>query len=86
MNLNYDILDVLQEENGYVCLSLSDGSTLYGLPQCVVYDEDENGWDTVKSLMFDPYPPGYSVFLNATEIVSYERVKKEDIPKYMNRK
>ncbi len=82
----YDILDVLQEENGYVRLSLSDGSTLYGLPQCVVYDEDENGWDTIKSIMFDPYPLGHSLFLSASEIISYERIKKEDIPEYTDRK
>lgn len=74
--LKYDILDRLQEEEGYVRLHLSNGKTLCGLPQCVVYDEDENGWDTVKSIMFDPYPFDHSIFLSATEIASYECIKE----------
>ena len=78
--MNYDILDVLQEEKGYVRLFLTDGRTLYGLPQCVVFDEDENGWDTVKNLMFELHPHRHPIFLGVEEIVTYERIKKEEIP------
>lgn len=80
MNQNIDILDRLQEEEGYIRLVLTDGRIIYGLAQCVVYDEDENGWDTEKRIMLEPYPYGNSRFFGIDDIASYECVKEEDIP------
>lgn len=80
MNSYYDILDQLQDEESYVQLFLTDGSTIFGLPQCIVWNEDENGWETIKSLMFDPRPYKCSVFFMEGQIESYRRVSKDELP------
>jgi len=77
-----DILDRLEEEKGYVRLVLTSGEIVFGIPQCIVYDEDEDGWETIKTIMFDPCGGQHSVFYKAEDIKSYDNCKEEDIPPY----
>ena len=80
MKPKLDILDRLEEENGFVRLTLSSGEIVYGEPKCIVYDEDEEGWETIKNIMFEPYFATNPVFYKIEDITKYEAVEEEDIP------
>ena len=82
MNPKIDILDRLQEENGFVRLVLASGEIVFGRPQCIVYDEDDEGWDTIKTIMFDPWGGPHLVFYKEEDIKSFNPCKEEDIPPY----
>lgn len=82
MNPKIDILDRLQEETGFVRLVLVSGEIVYGRPQCIVYDEDDEGWDTIKTIMFDPWGGMHFVFYKTGDIESYTPCEEEDIPPY----
>ncbi len=75
-----DLLDKLQEESGYVMLTLASGEIVFGLPQCIVWEEDDNGMETVKTIMFDPFFGFNSVFYKLEDVKSYEPIDEEDIP------
>ena len=79
MKNKIDILDRLQDEETYVQLSLSNGKKICGLPQCVVFDEDENGWDTIKKITFEPYPFGKFCFLGIEDVASYRCISKNEL-------
>ncbi len=80
--IELDIIDKLQDEKGFVRLVLTSGEIVYGLPQMIVYEEDEEGWETVKTIMFEPYFGLNEKFYKLEEINSYEPVKERDIPPY----
>ena len=80
MNPKTDILDRLQEVNGYVRLVMASGEIIFGRPQCIVYDEDNEGWETIKTIMFHPWNSIHPVFFTEEEIKSFDEWKKDEIP------
>lgn len=80
MNQNIDILDLLQEEKGYVKLLLTSGKEVFGRPLFIAFDEDDEGWETIKMICFKRWPEKRSIFYKLDDIQSYERCKKEDLP------
>lgn len=77
-----DILDKLQDEEGFVRLVLASGEIVYGKPDCITYDEDQNGFDTIKDIRFEPWFGTRAVYYRLEDIASYEPVDEEDIPPY----
>lgn len=49
-----DILDQLQAIKGVVQLELRSGEMMLGKPDCIVYDEDDNGDETIKKYVLNP--------------------------------
>lgn len=75
-----DILDKLQAVNGYVRLVLTSGEIVFGKPDCVVWDEDEEGYDTIKNIRFEPFEGGFAKYFKVEDIESFDECKEEDIP------
>lgn len=68
-----DILDRLQEEECEVVLMLSCGKEITGRAHSIVWEEDENGLDTVKAILFKPRGAAlYDVFFE-DDIRSYRK-------------
>lgn len=80
MNRKLDIIDRLDAEEGYVQLTLKTGGIEFGQPVCISYNEDENGWDTIKRIIFKPYFGLHSKDYGLDDIESYEPIDEEDIP------
>lgn len=78
-NCPIDLLDYLAEEVGYVELILSTGEKVYGAPDCIVWDGDD---ETVKEIRFIPYfaLTGEAVYYRLTDIADYKCCAEEDIP------
>lgn len=75
-----DILDELQDVNGYVKVLLRSGDVLYGVPDCVEFDDDEETGEIIKSICFIPMNKKYMYYLRKDDIESYTKCRKEDIP------
>ena len=75
-----DILDELQDVNGYVKVLLRSGIILYGVPDCVEFDDDEETGEIIKSILFFPMNKKYVYNLTEDDIVSFTECRKEDIP------
>lgn len=75
-----DILDRLQAEEGFVRLVLNTGIIMFGKPDCIVYDEDENGDEVVKKLRFEPWGEPYAVYFGLDDIAEYDQIDEDDIP------
>ena len=75
-----DILDELQDVNGYVKVLLRSGIILYGVPDCVEFDDDEETGEIIKSILFFPMNKKYVYNLTENDIVSFTECRKEDIP------
>ena len=75
-----DILDELQDVNGYVKVLLRSGIILYGVPDCVEFDDDEETGEIIKSICFIPMNKQYMYYLREDDIESYTKCRKEDIP------
>lgn len=75
-----DILDELQDVNGYVKVLLRSGDELYGVPDCVEFDDDEETGEIIKSILFFPMNKKYVYNLTEDDIVSFTECRKEDIP------
>lgn len=75
-----DILDELQDVNGYVKVLLHSGDVLYGVPDCVEFDDDEETGEIIKSILFFPMNKKYVYNLTESDIVSFTECRKEDIP------
>lgn len=75
-----DILDELQDVNGYVKVLLHSGDVLYGVPDCVEFDDDEETGEIIKSILFFPMNKKYVYNLTEDDIVSFTECRKEDIP------
>ena len=54
-----DILDELQDVNGYVKVLLRSGDVLYGVPDCVEFDDNEETGEIIKSICFIPMNKKY---------------------------
>lgn len=80
MNHKLDIIDMLDSEVGYVQLNLKAGGIEFGMPLCIVYNEDENGVDTKKRILFKPYFGLHSKDYGLDDIESYEPIEEDDIP------
>lgn len=80
MKQTLDIIDRLDAEEGYVQLLLKSGGYEFGMPLCIIYNEDENGFDTKKRILFRPYFGLHSKDYGLDDIVSYEPIKEDDIP------
>ena len=81
MTHNLDIIDRLDNEEGLVKLVLKSGRVVYGRPLLVDWSEDEEGWDTIKGILFKPYNSKNEEVFNEDEIDSYEAIEEEDIPR-----
>lgn len=80
MNRKLDIIDRLDAEDGFVRLVLKSDGIEYGQPLCIIYNEDENGFDTKKRILFQPYFGLHSKDYGLEDIESYEPVSEDDIP------
>ena len=80
--IELDILDKLQDANSYVRLVLIDGVVEYGYPHCIVYEEDEDGYETIKTIRFIPYFGIHDKYYKEHEIKSFEPIAEEDIPHF----
>ena len=75
-----DILDELQEVNSYVKVHLRSGDILYGVPDIVEFDDDEETGEIIKSIHFFAMNKKYAYYLREDEVESYTKCRKEDIP------
>ena len=62
-----DILDELMYTRSYVKVHLRSGDILYGIPDIVEFDDDEETGEIVKSLLFIPMNKKY-VYNNINDI------------------
>lgn len=76
-----DLLDRLQEEPDHVILHLSSGQRRLGMVHGIVWEDDGTGWETIKSIYFQPYGSDEYEIFREGEIESYEVVCKEDLPR-----
>ena len=77
-----DIIDKLDGEEGFVELILKSGDVVFGEPLGIIYNEDEDGWDTIKRILFKPHLGLYSKDYGLDDIVSYKPIAEEDIPSH----
>ena len=84
MKVKLDILDRLENETGFVRLVLTSGEIVYGKPDCICWAEDEDGDDTIKEIMFEPFfnRCGINKFYRLEDVDSYEPCEEGDIPPY----
>lgn len=75
-----DILDKLEDVNGFVRLSMKSGEIIFGKPDCIVWDEDDSGMETIKTIRFEPFEGGYAKYFKAEEIEAFDECNEEDIP------
>ena len=73
-----DILDRLQDEEGYVRLVLSSGIIVFGKPDCIVFDDE--GDEVIKRIRFEPWNGIYAVYYGIDDIKEYDRIDEDDIP------
>lgn len=71
-----DILDELQAVKGFVRLELYSGEIVFGKPDCIVYDEDDDGDETIKKIRFEPLQEPYAVYYGLDEIKSFREINK----------
>ena len=76
----FDILDELQDVNKYVKVLLRSGDVLYGVPDIIELDDDEETGEIIKSILFFPMNKKYVYNLTEDDIVSFTECRKEDIP------
>lgn len=78
-NSPIDILDYLTEETDYVELTLSTGEKVYGFPDCIVWNGED---ETEKEIRFIPYYSinNKAVYYGLADIVSYMPCKEDEIP------
>lgn len=77
-----DILDRLEEVSGFVRLVLKSGEIMFGKPDCIVWDEDEEGYDTIKTIRFEPFEGGVAKYFKVDDIESFDECREEDIPPF----
>lgn len=75
-----DILDRLQVQKGYVRLILASEEIVFGKPDCIVYDEDENGDETIKQIRFEQWGEPYAKYYGVEDIKEYDPIDEDDIP------
>lgn len=68
-----DILDEIEYAKGRVKVILKSGEVLIGRGDCMDYDEDENGFETIKNLLFIMDDGDYT-YIYLDEVESYESI------------
>ena len=86
MNTGLDIIDRLEAAESYVKLVLKNGQVDYGFTDTVFFNEDDNGWETIKRIYFQSYFSPVMVDYGLEDIETFEPIKREDIPKITNTK
>ena len=66
-----DILDEIEYAKGKVKVLLKSGESLIGRGDCMDYDEDENGFETIKNLLFRKDDGDY-IYIYPDDVDSYE--------------
>ena len=79
MDIHLDILDKLESESGYVELTLSTGEKVFGKPDCITWDGED---ELDKHIRFIPYfsTTGRGVYYGAEDIISYIPCSEDEIP------
>lgn len=77
-----DILDKLQAVDGFVRLVLTSGEIIFGKPDCIVYDEDEEGYDTIKTIRFEPWGNEHARYFKEEEVKEFDAWEEDDIPPF----
>lgn len=78
--MKIDILDRLQVQKGYVRLILANGEIVFGKPDCIVYDDDENGEDVIKQIRFEQWDEYYAKYYGVDDIREFDPIDEDDIP------
>ena len=73
--LPLDSLDEIEHEDKRVQVLLKSGEIITGVSDCIVYDEDEDGEETIKNLRFIK-DDGSSRYIYLDEVESYESISK----------
>ncbi len=81
-NGKLDIIDLLDAEEGFVALTLKSGAIEFGEPLAIIYDEDDEGWETVKTILFKSYYGMNKIKYGLNDIESFIPIDEEDIPPY----
>lgn len=83
-NLEYNpeitILDKINYEKSLLEIVLSDNTIIFGYPDCVIQEEDNEDDDNSPEhdeLVFRIYKEGYGVFLREEEVKSFRKVDKD---------
>lgn len=79
-NGNLDIIDKLDGEEGFVELVMKSGEKVFGEPLGVLWLEDEDGFDTIKRILFKPYFSIHKRDYGLDDIESYVPIDEDDIP------
>lgn len=72
-----DILDELEKEKGYVRLVLSSGEIVFGKPDCIIVDEDDE-----EKIRFENWDMSPASYYGINDIESFDPYDEEDIPAY----
>ena len=78
--MKIDILDRLQVQKGYVRLILASGVVVFGKPDCIVFDEDENGDEVIKRIRFEQWDEIYAQYYGVDDIKEFDPIDEDDIP------
>ncbi len=76
------IIDKLQNIDSYVRLVLATGEVIFGKPDCIVYEEDDEGWETIPTLRFEPWEIGSAKYFKAEDIERFDEVDEDEIPPF----
>ena len=76
------IIDKLQNIDSHVRLVLSNGEIMFGKPDCIVHEEDDEGWETIPMLRFEPWEIGRALYFKAEDIESFDEVEEDEIPPF----
>ena len=79
---NLDIIDMLDEEEGFVELVLKSGKKVFGKPLITIWNEDEDGFDSIKRILFKPYFSIHTRDYGLEDIESYIPIDEDDIPQH----
>ena len=80
MNGKLDIIDKLDDKDGFIQLVLKSGEIEFGTPLCIIYNEDEEGFETIKRILFKPYFGLHTKDFGLDDIESYIPIDEDDIP------
>ena len=72
-----DILDELENEKGYVRLVLSSGRIVFGKPDCIIIDENDD-----EKIRFENWDMSPASYYGIDDIKSFERYREDEIPPY----
>lgn len=71
-----DILDELESEDGFVRLVLTSGEIIFGKPDCIVIDDE----DDEEKIRFENWDMSHASYFGVKDIQSFEPCDEKDIP------